>query len=106
MILDQGVLWSAIVEDIVKRPFITIGFAALLILTAMAATSTNGMRRRLGKRWQQLHYGAYVVGILGVWHYWWQVKNDIRDPLIYAVILALLLGLRLWFRYRKLSQKP
>jgi len=94
------------VEDIVKRPFITIGFAALLILTAMAATSTNGMRRRLGKRWQQLHYGAYVVGILGVWHYWWQVKNDIRDPLIYAVILALLLGLRLWFRYRKLSQKP
>jgi len=77
-----------------------------LILTAMAATSTNGMRRRLGKRWQQLHYGAYVVGILGVWHYWWQVKNDIRDPLIYAVILALLLGLRLWFRYRKLSQKP
>jgi len=106
LILDQGVLWSAIVEDIVKRPFITIGFAALLILTAMAATSTNGMRRRLGKRWQQLHYGAYVVGILGVWHYWWQVKKDIRDPLIYAVILALLLGLRLWFRYRKLSQKP
>ena len=106
LILDQGVLWSAIVEDIVKRPFITIGFAALLILTAMAATSTNGMRRRLGKRWQQLHYGAYVVGILGVWHYWWQVKKDIRDPLIYAVILAVLLGLRLWFRYRKLSQKP
>jgi len=106
LILDQGVLWSAIVEDIVKRPFITIGFAALLILTAMAATSTNGMRRRLGKRWQQLHYGAYIVGILGVWHYWWQVKKDIRDPLIYAVILAVLLGLRLWFRYRKLSQKP
>ena len=106
LILDQGVLWSAIVEDIIKRPVITIGFAALLILTAMAATSTNGMRRRLGKRWQQLHYGAYIVGILGVWHYWWQVKKDIRDPLIYAVILAVLLGLRLWFRYRKLSQKP
>ena len=101
LILDQGVLWSAIVEDIVKRPFITVGFVALLILTVMAATSTNGMRRRLGKRWQQLHYGAYVVGILGVWHYWWQVKNDIRDPLIYAVVLILLLGLRLWFRYRR-----
>lgn len=105
LILDQGVLWSAIVEDIVKRPFITIGFAALLILVAMAATSTNGMRRRLGRYWQQLHYGAYVVGILGVWHYWWQVKKDIRDPLIYAVILAVLLGLRLWFRYRKTSQR-
>ena len=68
LILDQGLLWSAIMEDVVKRPFITIGFVALLILTAMAATSTNGMRRRLGQRWQQLHYGAYVVGILGVWH--------------------------------------
>ena len=105
LILDQGVLWSAIVEDIVKRPFITIGFAALLILTAMAATSTNGMRRRLGRRWQQLHYGAYAVGILGVWHYWWQVKKDIREPLIYAVILAVLLGLRAWFRYRRSSQR-
>jgi methionine sulfoxide reductase heme-binding subunit len=101
LILDQGMLWSAVVEDIVKRPFITIGFAALLILTAMAATSTNGMRRWLGRRWQKLHYGAYVVGILGVWHYWWQVKKDIREPLIYAVILTVLLGLRLWFRYRK-----
>jgi len=105
LILDQGVLWSAIVEDIAKRPFITIGFAALLILTAMAATSTNGIRRRMGRRWQQLHYGAYVAGILGVWHYWWQVKKDIRDPLIYAVILAVLLGLRVWFHYRKTSQR-
>jgi sulfoxide reductase heme-binding subunit YedZ len=105
LILDQGVLWSAIVEDIVKRPFVTIGFAALLILAAMAVTSTNGMRRRLGRRWQQLHYGAYAAGILGVWHYWWQVKNDIRDPLIYAVILSALLGLRLWFRYRNAARR-
>jgi sulfoxide reductase heme-binding subunit YedZ len=107
LILDQGVLWSAIIEDIAKRPFITLGFAALLILTAMAITSTNGMRRRLGKRWQQLHYGAYVVGVLGIWHYWWQVKRDIRDPLIYAVILAILLGLRVWFRSRRAArQRP
>ena len=98
LILDQGVLWSAIVEDIAKRPFIAIGFAALLILAALAATSTNGMRRRLGRRWQQLHYGVYAAGILGVWHYWWQVKNDIREPLIYALILSGLLGVRLWFR--------
>lgn len=98
LILDQGVLWSAILEDIAKRPFITIGFAALLILAALAATSTNGMRRRLGRRWQQLHYGVYAAGILGVWHYWWQVKNDIREPLIYALILSGLLGVRLWFR--------
>ena len=104
LVLDQGVLWSAIVEDIATRPFITIGFAALIILTAMAVTSTSGMRRRLGRRWQQLHYGAYAAGILGVWHYWWQVKKDIRDPLIYAVILAVLLAVRLWFRYRKASR--
>ena len=98
LILDQGILWSAIVEDIVERPFITLGFTALLILTAMAATSTNAMRRRLGKRWQQLHYGAYIAGILGVWHYWWQVKKDIQEPLIYAVILGVLLGYRAWAR--------
>jgi len=98
LILDQGILWSAIVEDIAKRPFITLGFTALLILTAMATTSTNGMRRRLGRRWQQLHYGAYVAGILGVWHYWWQVKKDVQEPLIYAVILGVLLGYRVWAR--------
>jgi len=104
LILDQGILWSAIVEDIIERPFITLGFAALLILTAMAATSTNGMRRRLGRRWQQLHYGAYIAGILGVWHYWWQVKKDIQEPLIYAVILSTLLGYRVWVRFTRKSK--
>lgn len=96
LVLDQGLLLSAIVEDIAKRPFITIGFAALLLLSAMALTSTAGMRRRLGRRWQQLHNSVYVVGVLAVWHYWWQVKADIREPLIYAVILTFLLGFRIW----------
>ena len=105
LILDQGVLWSAIVEDLAKRPFITVGFAALLILTAMAITSTSGMRRRLGKTWQKLHYGAYAAGLLGVWHYWWQVKKDVREPLIYAAILAVLLGIRLWYRYQKMFRR-
>jgi sulfoxide reductase heme-binding subunit YedZ len=95
LVLDQGLRVSAILEDIVERPFITIGFVAFLLLLAMAVTSTNGMRRRLGKRWQQLHYSVYVVGILGVWHYWWQVKLDAREPALYAAILALLLGYRL-----------
>ncbi|MGI9224598.1 MAG: sulfite oxidase heme-binding subunit YedZ [Woeseiaceae bacterium] len=101
LILDQGLLLSAVLEDIVERPFITLGFAALLILTAMAGTSTNAMRRRMGRRWQQLHYGAYVAGILGVWHFWWQVKKDIQDPLIYAIILGVLLGYRVWARLTK-----
>jgi sulfoxide reductase heme-binding subunit YedZ len=98
LILDQGVLLAAIIEDIAKRPFITIGFAALLLLLALAVTSTNSMRRRLGRRWQKLHNSVYVIAILGVWHYWWQVKQDITEPAIYAAILAALLGIRLWWR--------
>lgn len=101
--LDQGLTMSVILEDVVKRPFITIGFTAFLLLLAMAATSTNGMRRRMRRRWDQLHYSAYVVAILGVWHYWWQVKADIVEPLIYAVILAVLLGARLRWRMRQQS---
>jgi sulfoxide reductase heme-binding subunit YedZ len=99
LVLDQGLLMSAVIEDIAERPFITIGFTAFLLLTTLAATSTNGIRRRMGRRWQTLHNAAYLIGILGVWHYWWQVKKDITEPLIYALILALLLGYRL-IRYR------
>lgn len=104
LILDQDLLMSAIAEDIGERPFITIGFAAFLLLIAMAATSTNGIRRRMGKRWQQLHNSIYVIGILGVVHYWWQVKLDIREPAIYAAILAGLLGYRL-HRYLQRDRK-
>jgi sulfoxide reductase heme-binding subunit YedZ len=101
LILDQRLLLSAIAEDIVERPFITIGFTAFIVLFAMASTSTIGMRKRLGLRWQQLHYGAYLVGVLGVWHYWWQVKLNIGEPLIYASVLGVLLGYRLWSRFAK-----
>jgi len=104
LILDQGLLLSAILEDLTERPFITVGFAALLLLTAMAATSTVAMRRRMGRRWDKLHYSAYVVGILGVWHYWWQVKKDTSDAWIYAVILAVLLGLRVYWKRDKPSR--
>jgi methionine sulfoxide reductase heme-binding subunit len=96
LVLDQGLLLSAIKEDIFERPFITIGFAAFVILTLMAATSTAGMRRRLGRNWQRLHNGIYLAAMLGVWHYWWQVKKDFSEPLVYAVLLALLLGYRVW----------
>jgi sulfoxide reductase heme-binding subunit YedZ len=105
LFLDQGLLLSAIAEDIVKRPFITIGFAAFLILIALAATSTAGMRRRLGRGWQKLHNWVYAAAVLGVWHYWWQVKLDASDPAIYAAILAILLGYRIW-RRRKQSRRP
>ncbi len=101
LVLDQGVLLSAILEDIVKRPFITIGMAALSLLVALAVTSTTGMRRRLGRRWQSLHNAAYVIAVLGVWHFWWQVKQDFAEPLVYAVILAVLLGARVVYRIRR-----
>lgn len=101
LILDQGLLLSAIIEDIAKRPFITIGMAAFLLLSAMALTSFAAARRRLGKRWQQLHNSVYLVGILAVWHFWWQVKADFVEPLIYAVILTVLLGHRLLRRRRR-----
>ena len=100
--LDQGLDWRAIGADIVKRPYITIGMAALLALIPLAVTSTNRMMRRLKRRWQTLHRLIYPIAILGVWHFWWQVKKDIREPLIYACILAVLLGWRLWYgRIRK-----
>ena len=104
LILDQSLLLSAIIEDVTERPFITIGFAGLLLLTALAVTSTNAMRRRMGRRWQKLHYSAYAVAVLGVWHYWWQVKKDASDAQIYAAILAVLLGARIWWKLRQ--KKP
>ena len=99
--VDPAFQWAAIFEDLTERPFITIGFAALLLLTVMAVTSTNGMRRRMRQAWDKLHYSVYAVGVLGVWHYWWQVKKDTSDAWIYAIILAVLLGYRVWTRYRK-----
>nr|WP_298727589.1 protein-methionine-sulfoxide reductase heme-binding subunit MsrQ [uncultured Steroidobacter sp.] len=96
LILDQGLYWSGILQDIGKRPFITIGFAALLCLVPLAVTSTNKMMRRLGKRWKSLHRLIYVICLLAVWHYYWQVKADIREPLIYLAIVLVLLGWRAW----------
>ena len=97
-VLDRDLMLSEVIDDIVKRPFILIGFNALLILTALAVTSFAAIRRRMGRNWQILHNAVYVVGILGVWHYWWQVKKDITEPLIYAAILASLLGARIIWR--------
>ncbi len=100
LLLDQGLYWSGIVEDIAKRPFITIGFLALLMLIPLAVTSTNGMMRRLGKRWKSLHRLVYVIALLGVAHFWWQVKADIREPAIYLTITLALLGWRVWKKRR------
>ena len=103
LVLDQGGKVGAVWEDIVKRPYITIGMLALLLLIPLAITSTARMQRRLGRRWIKLHRLIYVVSVLGVWHFWWQVKKDIREPVIYACILAVLLSYRLYKKRNVLS---
>lgn len=104
--LDQFFVFEDIVKDVTKRPYITVGFACFLLLIPLAATSTNSMIRRLGgKRWQQLHRLVYVIAIGGVIHFLWLVKSDLTQPLIYGAILALLLGIRLWNRARRVQPR-
>jgi sulfoxide reductase heme-binding subunit YedZ len=102
---DQWFDMAAIWKDVLKRPFITAGFFAMLLLVPLAVTSSNGWVRRLGGRnWQRLHRLVYAVAVLAVVHFWWQkaAKNDIGEPLVYAVVIGLLLGVRLlrWERRR------
>ncbi len=91
---DQDFDWQEILVDIPKRPFVTIGFAAFLLLVPLAATSNRAMQRRLKNNWKRLHRLAYVAPALGVIHFFWLVKADLREPLIYAGLLACLLGYR------------
>ena len=97
LVLDLGGYWAQIFADIAKRPYITVGFTAWLLLLPLAITSTKGWIRRLGRRWGQLHRLVYVAAVLGVLHFVWLVKSDLREPLIYAAVLALLLGMRVWW---------
>lgn len=85
---------AAIVEDVVERPYITIGFLAFVLMVPLAVTSTAGWRRQLGPRWTTLHRLVYPVAVLGCWHYWWLVKRDVTEPAVHAGILALLLLVR------------
>ena len=93
--LDQFFDPAAIARDVIKRPFITIGFTAFVLLIPLASTSTQAMMRRLGRRWQLLHRLIYPIAVLGIIHYLWLVKKDLTDPLIYGGILILLLVVRL-----------
>jgi sulfoxide reductase heme-binding subunit YedZ len=93
--LDQFFNVHAMLKDIVKRPFITMGSAAFLMLVPLALTSTQSAIRRLGRRWQQLHRLVYCSAVAGVIHFLWLVKKDIRQPLIYALVLTALLGYRI-----------
>lgn len=94
LVLDLRGYWAQIFEEIAKRPYITVGFTAWLLLVPLAITSTQAAIRRLGRNWARLHRLVYAVGVLAVLHFWWLVKSDVREPALYAAILAVLLGWR------------
>lgn len=97
-VFDPGAIFS----DILKRPFITVGFLSLLLLLPLALTSANAMVRRLGaKRWLALHRLVYLIAPLAVLHFWWMVKRDVTEPSIYAAVLGILLGIRVMWHWRE-----
>ena len=96
--LDFSFVWADISKDIIKHPRILLGFFAFILTIPLAITSNKAMVRRLGERWKQLHQLVYLITILGVVHFWWLVKKDIREPLLYASILLLLLAIRIYYK--------
>jgi methionine sulfoxide reductase heme-binding subunit len=109
ILLSQTIrdLAASIGAEIFKRPYITVGFAAWVCMLALAATSTTGMKRRMGgKRWQALHRLIYAAAIAGVLHYWWLVKADVTSPRIYAVVVGALLAFRIWWWARTRAVAP
>jgi sulfoxide reductase heme-binding subunit YedZ len=107
LVLDLRGYWPQIAEDVVKRPFMTVGFIAWLLLVPLALTSTQGMMRRLGRNWQRLHQLIYLIGLLGVLHFMWLVKSGQKiarqEPLLYLGILVVLLLARV--DWRRLARK-
>ena len=101
LVLDHFFDWRAIGKDILKRPYVTVGFTGFVFMVPLALTSTAAMIRRLGKRWQQLHRLVYFAAIAGVIHFYWLVKADIRRPAQYGFVLAALLGFRIFARWRR-----
>jgi sulfoxide reductase heme-binding subunit YedZ len=105
--VDQTFDFPELWKDIVKRKFMTVGFAAFVLLIPLAVTSTKGMVKRLGfPRWKRLHRLVYVAAVLGVIHFIWRVKSDLREPLIYAFVLAVLLLVRAMDRLRRGVSSP
>jgi sulfoxide reductase heme-binding subunit YedZ len=94
LLLDRALVWEDILKDLTERPYIAVGFAALVLLIPLAVTSTRGWARRLGRRWQTLHRAVYAIAVLGVLHFLWLVKADILEPLIDGAVLAGLLAAR------------
>jgi methionine sulfoxide reductase heme-binding subunit len=100
--LDRFFDWNDIVKDIAKRPFITVGFAAFVLLIPLAITSNNASIKKLGSTiWQRIHYAVYVIAILATFHFIWLARRNPNEPYIYAAIFAVLLGARLWWKFQE-----
>lgn len=104
--LDYSFVWADIVKDIVKHPYVLVGFSAFVLTIPLAVTSNNAMMRRLRSNWKKLHQLVYVIAVLGVVHFWWLVKKDIREPLMFAIVLALLFCIRLYYKNRARQKLP
>ncbi len=105
LVLDQGLSLASIAKDLAKKPFITVGFAAWVLLIPLALTSTNASVRKLGyDRWKKLHRLAYLCAGLGVLHFWWRVKKDVTEPIVYGVVLAVLLAVRFRPKTKKVAR--
>lgn len=106
IVLDHFFNWEQLIADVFKRPYITVGVLALTLLVPLAATSTTGMVKRLGgKNWRRLHRLVYIIGVLGVLHYLWLAKKGVNDPYLYAGVLGILLGVRLWDWARRVVKR-
>jgi len=101
VVLDLSFSWELLLDEVPKSPYILVGFITFLLLTPLAATSTTGMQKRLGKSWKKLHKLVYLAALTAVVHYLWLVKEDYREPFWYAVIVLLLLGVRVVAHYKK-----
>lgn len=105
VVLDRELDLATVTEDVLERPYITVGFSSFLILLALALTSTRAAARRLGRRWKRLHRSVYIAAIGAVVHFLWLVKSDLREPLLYAGAVAALLGVRLWWTRSQLPRR-
>ena len=103
LLFDHSFNWLSIFEDIIERPYITVGFVGFILMIPLAITSFQHLQKRMGKRWLLLHRAVYIIAIMGVIHYWWLVKADVLQPFLYFTVLMLLLLDRLYWSVKKLK---
>ncbi|EUJ10474.1 putative membrane protein [Methylophilaceae bacterium 11] len=96
--LDYGFVWADIAKDIIKHPYVIVGFTAYLLTIPLALTSNSAMIKRLKSKWKTLHQAVYLISILVILHFWWLVKKDVTEPFYYAAVLCILLGIRVYYK--------